>query len=293
MIARKFYKIDSLEGVFKRNLQNVYITWLGNTEQLDTCFTEKFLDEDGYREKIDKHTILFITAAENDRDKCVRISKKNIVEGEYEPAGVVNHILSPGDTMIWARGSLYGVSTKAVKTITLDSQDNSKAIITYTDGTHEKITFSQVGVTGSYPIGVNDNTVSLEDISIDENLRNIIFNTDKGNSAVSGVIYAHIEGNNNQANNSYQHIEGQYADTKQNYAFIIGNGSGDNNRSNLFVITFDGNVFSKDFTAGGTIDNPFYKLSDIHSVLDADWTTIGTSEEDDSFDDDYYDPSFQ
>ena len=56
----------------------------------------------------------------------------------------------------------------------------------------------------------------------------------------------------------------------------------------MFVITFNGISHIKtDFTAGGTLDAPLYRLSDIHSVLDVDWAFIDENAENSFSDVDY------
>ena len=288
---RKFYKINSLYDVFKEVVEDdktVYKTSLSGDST--GCFTAEFLEQ--YSEKIDEHTILFITAADKDEGRFVKIVPKNVVDDDdlppYEDSDPLLHELKQGDTMIWARGDLYSVSTKSVREIKRDETDNTKLIITYSDGTVETIIPNpQLPYTGTYPVNVDaDRNISLQDISIEQSSRNIIFNTDANNLAATGVKYAHIEGNNNTATANYQHIEGKYADAQNTYAFIIGDGNATSGASNLFVIRFDGYVFTKsDFVAGGTIDNPLYKLSDIHSVLEVDWAFIGSDETDNSFND--------
>lgn len=67
----------------------------------------------------------------------------------------------------------------------------------------------------------------------------------KANSA-----YSHAEGVSTVASSQVQHVQGRFnvEDTEDEYAFIIGNGTGDSNRSNAFAIKWDGTFVFADGT---------------------------------------------
>ena len=162
----------------------------------------------------------------------------------------------------------------------------------YSDGTEDRIAQSEgQEYVGAYPIFVDETTKEIKLIGIlfDKNTKSLTIDTDT-NRIGNDVQGAIVAGKGNEVLTPYQHVEGPYANINSQYAFIIGNGVNDGNRANLFVITFDGiSHISTDFTAGGSIDNPTYRLSDIHSVLDVDWAFIGYDGPDfnDDFSDDY------
>ena len=54
--------------------------------------------------------------------------------------------------------------------------------------------------------------------------------------------YSHAEGNNTIANGESQHVQGKYNIADETSAFIIGNGSSDNARSNAMKIDWGGNL---------------------------------------------------
>lgn len=279
--ARKFYKLYSLDGVF------IHDTSSGN-DVYDTSvngFESDFLTD--YNGKIDEHTILFISVSQEDVGRYVYTVSREYDDDEYTDTPHL-HILNLGDTMVWARGNIYCVSTKSILDISFDENTN-KLHVEYSDGTSQDIGKGAVGYSGIYPVKVDGMEISLENILFDED-GNFILNSDD-NDMDSDLNNVHVEGTGNYASASYQHIEGKYAEVDGKYIFVIGYGQDDNNRYNLFTIDFEGTIFSpKDVIAGGTQENPNFRLSDIHSVLDVDWSYFGQAYQDfenQSFDNDY------
>ena len=71
-------------------------------------------------------------------------------------------------------------------------------------------------------------------------------------------------------------MQGKYSSIDNTAIFIIGGGEDEYSRLNLFTVGFDGIAhILTDITAGEDKDNPDYKLSDIHSVVESDWIFIG------------------
>jgi hypothetical protein len=282
---RKFFKFFSLSFVFK--YREIHDDTLGDIAVYDTSesgFNPDFVTEYISSNRVNKHTIMFITVNSDDEqlstqghDRYIEIITKtpsgegdeNIIERQYRK-------VHAGDTMIWARGNLYCVSTKTVVDVDFDSTEK-KFIFTYNDGTDEKIDISLTAYTGIFPIKVNENNIiELENIYYDEN-HNLVINSDSNaTNSLGSISFAHVEGVGNQARADYQHIEGKYALVEDGrYIFVIGNGTS-GSPLNVFTVTFDGVAHLKtDVTAGGTPDNPDFKLSDIHSVLDVDWYFVG------------------
>ena len=69
----------------------------------------------------------------------------------------------------------------------------------------------------------------------------------EGGSTVASSVCSHAEGRGTIASSDYQHVQGQYniADTNNKYAFIIGNGTKENDvitRSNAFTVEWNGDV---------------------------------------------------
>ena len=284
---RKFFKFFSLNFVFK--VDEIHNETLGDIAVFNTSengFNDEFLENYVSTDRVNKHTIMFITAnsddehvSEHGNESYVEILSKtpSTIEGESDIIETHYRKVHAGDTMIWARGHLYCVSTKTVVNSEFDGGTKS-LVFTYNDGTTESIDLSSQDYTGLFPINVNDenNQISLEDIYYDQN-RNLVIGTNSNNSTsnISSLSYVHVEGEGNAPATSYQHIEGKYALVDEHYMFIIGGGSS-GAPLNIFTITFDGVAHLKnDVTAGGTPENPDYKLSDIHSVLDVDWTYLG------------------
>lgn len=79
--------------------------------------------------------------------------------------------------------------------------------------------------------------------------------------------YSHSEGIHTIASSDYQHVQGKYnvEDTESKYAFIIGNGTSNDNRSNAISIDWDGNIicYGDEISINEQVDNNTRKLSGI------------------------------
>ena len=64
----------------------------------------------------------------------------------------------------------------------------------------------------------------------------------EGNSTLAAGNYSHSEGLQTIAAKEYQHVEGKYNDNKSDTLFEVGNGTGDNARSNAFEVYENGDV---------------------------------------------------
>lgn len=66
----------------------------------------------------------------------------------------------------------------------------------------------------------------------------------EGNGSVANGDNSHAEGDNTIAAQANQHVCGRFnvEDTNGDYALIVGNGTGNNNRSNAFAIDWNGNL---------------------------------------------------
>lgn len=64
--------------------------------------------------------------------------------------------------------------------------------------------------------------------------------------------YSHSEGYYTTANSRYQHAQGIYniEDSNDKYAFIIGNGTNNNNRSNAFAVDWEGKIYVNNSATG-------------------------------------------
>jgi len=282
MLARKFYRLSGLTNIFKLD-GDVFMTSVDGMGG----FTQSFLDE--YTQKIDKHTLLFITATEADAGKFVKLTS--------EQDGVktsLMHKLRVCDTLIWVRGQVYAISTKTVISVTFEQED-SNLLITYSDGNQERIHVSAEGGGAQYIAG--DNIIISEQKVISaigylfDDAHNFVEDPDC-NSVVPGISHAHVEGEANIANTDNQHVSGKYAKSDSTKIMIVGWGDADN-RDNIFTISKLGVAYVKnDVTCGGVSEEfPDYRLQDIHSVFDSDWEIIGF--ETNSFDDNDFNNSYK
>jgi hypothetical protein len=220
-----------------------------------------------------------------DAGRYVRITTK-----DHDPDDVKTYLkkIEHGDTMIWARGDVYSVSTKGVTSVDFNPETRD-IVITYIDGTQNQISQGQLTFGAEFPIAIKTvdgvSTIHLEDIVYDTN-HNLKLNAEE-NTIGDGVSNTQLSGIGNQSSIDFQHIEGKYAEIGNNFIFAIGGGSDMRNRLNLFEISLDGIAIAlKDVIAKIDISNPLhpedlssgnrdYRLSDIHRVLDVDWAFIG------------------
>lgn len=85
----------------------------------------------------------------------------------------------------------------------------------------------------------------------------------EGNATQALKQGAHSEGIGTIADSAYQHVQGKYnvSDASGTYADIVGNGTGDSNRSNAYTLDWSGNgVFA------GTVDSAGVALTDGNDV---------------------------
>ena len=74
----------------------------------------------------------------------------------------------------------------------------------------------------------------------------------EGYDTTASGQYSHSEGYYTKASSEYQHVQGKYniEDSAGKYAFIIGNGTSDTARSNVFAIDWDGNIYVNNTSTG-------------------------------------------
>lgn len=274
MLKRKFYRLSCLSDIFKIK-DNVFETSVDGTGG----FTDSFYKE--YKDKIDEHTLLYITATEADAGKTIKLNS------EYNgKTTVLTHVLRACDTMVWVRGKVYCISTKTVISVVFNEK-KSTIDVYYSDGTSESIkVISEKDSTytaGTNIIISNENVISALGYLFDER-KNFVEYPDV-NYALKAVTGTHVEGYHNIANTDYQHVSGKYAKLDSDKIFIVGFGKDDDHRDNLFTISKIGVVYVKnDVTCSGFSDEePDYRLQDIHSCFDEDWVIIGS--DDNSFKD--------
>ena len=274
MLKRKFYRLSCLSDIFKIT-DNVFETSVDGMGG----FTDSFYNE--YKDKIDEHTLLYITATEEDAGKTIKLNS------EYNGKNtVLTHVLRACDTLIWVRGKVYCISTKSVTSVVFNEK-KSTIDVYYSDGTSESIkVISEKDSTytaGTNIIISNDNVISVFGFYSDE--RNNFVENPKVNSAFKSVSGAHVEGYHNIANTNYQHVSGKYAKLDSDKIFIVGFGTDDDHRDNMFTISKTGIVYVKnDVTCSGSDKEPDYRLQDIHSCFNDDWVVIGHENSYDDFD---------
>ena len=269
MLKRKFYRLSCLSDIFKIT-DNVFETSVDGTGG----FTDSFYNE--YKDKIDEHTLLYITATEEDAGKTIKLNS------EYNgKTTVLTHVLRACDTLIWVRGKVYCISTKSVTSVVFNEK-KSTIDVYYSDGTSESIKITSekdfTYTAGKNVTISNENVISALGYLFDER-KNFVEYPDV-NYALKSVSGSHVEGYHNISNTDYQHVSGKFAKLDSDKIFIVGFGKDDDQRENLFTISKMGVVYVKnDVTCSGYSDEePDYRLQDIHSCLDEDWVIIGSDD---------------
>ena len=101
----------------------------------------------------------------------------------------------------------------------------------------------------------------------------------------SGAYGSHVEGYNTIASSPFQHVSGRFnvADTSKTYAVIVGNGSGDAFRRNIYTLDWNGNgVYYGKLTVGADPVNDMdvvtkRYIDDITGVVDFTGATASTA----------------
>lgn len=85
----------------------------------------------------------------------------------------------------------------------------------------------------------------------------------EGTCTISSGESSHAEGYYTIAYSNFQHVQGKYniKDTEGKYAFIIGNGTDDNNRSNMIAIDWNGLIYLNNSNTGIDLSNLSRTLS--------------------------------
>ena len=83
-------------------------------------------------------------------------------------------------------------------------------------------------------------------------------------------MVSHAEGQGTIATGNYQHVSGKYnvEDSDSKYAFIVGNGTDDNNRSNAFAIDWNGKIYVNNSTDGVDVSDVYYNINELQSRFD-------------------------
>jgi hypothetical protein len=94
---------------------------------------------------------------------------------------------------------------------------------------------------GDYSHAEGSNTIAFANYSHSE-----------GNSTSANGIASHTEGTGTVAGSDNQHVQGKYnvSDNNDKFAFIIGNGTNANNRSNALAVGWDGKFYPNNSTTG-------------------------------------------
>jgi hypothetical protein len=104
------------------------------------------------------------------------------------------------------------------------------------------------------------------------------FSHAEGNGTTASGNFSHAEGSGTKASSANQHAQGKFnvADSSNKYAFIIGNGTAYNARSNAFAIDWNGLIYVNNATTGVDVSSIASTIGDINTVLES---VLGEEEE--------------
>lgn len=94
----------------------------------------------------------------------------------------------------------------------------------------------------------------------------------EGYGTTASGNYSHAEGYSTKASSNYQHVEGKFniEDSNNKYAYIIGNGTTNNARSNLFAIDWNGKIYTNNAVTGVDVCTDLQSKIDSTHKLSAD-----------------------
>lgn len=94
----------------------------------------------------------------------------------------------------------------------------------------------------------------------------------EGSATKASASYSHAEGNNTKASSNAQHVQGKYniEDSAGKYAFIIGNGTADNARSNALAVDWNGDIYPADYGKGVNLAQLDTDVAALRLALDAE-----------------------
>jgi len=101
----------------------------------------------------------------------------------------------------------------------------------------------------------------------------------EGYETVAMGVGSHAEGKGTVARSDFQHVEGRYnlRDYDEKYAFIIGNGTSDESRSNAFTVDWEGNVEANKLIVKETMSIEHFEVGDLivsNSLLSPDINSV-------------------
>lgn len=97
------------------------------------------------------------------------------------------------------------------------------------------------------------------------------FSHSEGLGTTASGNSSHAEGSGTTASSANQHAQGKYnvVDSSDKYAFIIGNGTAYNARSNAFAIDWNGLIYVNNATTGVDVSSIASTIGDINTVLES------------------------
>lgn len=175
------------------------------------------------------------------------------VEAKGEAAHTEGYYTKTDGTAAHAEGyqtsaMALGAHTEGYSTAVTGSYSHAEGYQTGVTGYSSHVEGYKNNVLGSYSHGEGyNNTIGGTDYNHAEGSDNTI-NSNVSNSHVEGLgnvvngSCSHVGGEYNIAGSNYQTVIGKFneSDANNTYAFIIGNGTSDNNRRNGFTVKWDG-----------------------------------------------------
>lgn len=192
-----------------------------HTEGVNTTASAQMAHAEGYNTKATAEM------AHAEGANTTASGKRSHAEGNGTTAsGERSHAEGDGTTASGAYSHSEGLSSNASGNKSHAEGDASSAI---GDGSHSEGVITTAKGGGSHSEGYRTNA--------------------KGD-------YSHAEGYGTISNGTAQHVQGKYnvEDTQGKYAFIVGNGTGENTRSNAFAVRWDGSIEVEGDIVGNVTD---------------------------------------
>jgi hypothetical protein len=222
-----------------------------NKEALDSITSDEITTWDGYSEEI--HTIKDGLVGKKDTNSPNSTGEVFNYYTSNKATGHYSHSEGSGTT---ASGSYSHAEGNA--TIASGGCSHSEGSDTKASGIHSHAEGDGAIASGVCSHAEGNGTIASSYYS----------HAEGGATKVSGHS-SHAEGFYTIASGSYQHVQGKFnvEDSDSKYAFIVGNGTDDNNRSNAFSVDWNGKIYVNNATEGVNVSAMATTIAELQSQL--------------------------
>ena len=219
------------------------------------------------------------TVTETDTGATITITDKNGTTTAAVKNGVGEKTAEDGEIFNTYSGEYANKATgnhshaEGYSTTASGMYSHAEGYSTTASGTYSHAEGSVTKASSQHSHAEGYNTIASGDIShVEGNETTASGNYSHAEGSVTKAIgmVSHAEGQGTIATGNYQHVSGKYnvEDSDSKYAFIVGNGTDDNNRSNAFAIDWNGKIYVNNSTDGVDVSDVYYNINELQSRFD-------------------------